>query len=355
MAEHFMTGITKEGSVIIITLNDRPNPIKYNCNTGKLTSFTGREVKHFPQSCTIGDVNEGQRWAISTVRDRIECGMTAEFIRLERYIAVLDLIQNPYRLPNECPQGYVKWVRDNGKYISVDTLSEFQNEQLVNKMTKEDREVYEKLRTGFSANDRVVVWWLGEENALLRQKFRQMFKATIKCFTWNMYDDLMNWYSFFINRKNGEKVWGEDWVAQLDGNRDFQYNIHTCQEQRDKARNDKILANEEKIRSITEIQHDDFVIIVPSAMDDFTKEGQMQNNCVGSYYHDSIAEGSNLIYFIRKKNSPNRSYITNRYNTCCHRTVETRMINNRDNNDSKALALIDIIDRTITELLRAKD
>lgn len=58
MAEHFMTGITKEGSVILITLNDRPNPIKYNCNTGELTSFTGRTVKHFPQSCTIGEVNE---------------------------------------------------------------------------------------------------------------------------------------------------------------------------------------------------------------------------------------------------------------------------------------------------------
>ncbi len=355
MAEHFMTGITKEGSVIIITLNDRPNPIKYNCNTGELTSFTGRTVKHFPQSCTIGNVSEGERWAIATVHDRIECGLSAEFRRLEQYIAVLDLIQNPYRLPNECPQGYVKWVRDNGKYISVDTLSEFQNEQAVNKMTKEDREVYEKLRTGFSINDRLIVWWLNEENTLLRQKFRQMFKATIKCFTWNMYDDLSSWYNFFINRRNGKQVWGENWIEQLDGNRDFRYNMHTCEEQRDKARNDKILANEEKIRSITEIPHDDFVIIVPSTMDDFTKEGQMQNNCVGSYYHDSIAAGDNLIYFIRKKGSPNRSYITNRYNICCRRTVETRMINNRDNNDSKAIKLIQIIDEKITELLKAKE
>lgn len=355
MAEHFMTGITKEGSVILITLNDRPNPIKYNCNTGELTSFTGRVVKHFPQSCSVGDVNEGERWAISTVRERIECGMTTDFRQLEMYIAVLDLIQNPYRLPNECPQGYIKWVRDNGKYISVDTLSEFQNEHLVNRMTKEDREVYEKLRTAFSINDRLMVWWRGEENTKLRQKFRQMFKATIKCFTWNMYDDLYTWYTFFINRKGGAKVWGDNWIDFLDGNRDFRYNVNTCEEQRDKARNDKILANENKIRSITEIQNDDFVIIVPSTMDDFTKEGQMQNNCVGSYYHDSIAEGSNLIYFIRKKRTPNHSYITNRYNTRCNRTVETRMINNRDNNDRKAHELIEIIDRTITELLRASE
>lgn len=355
MAEHFMTGITKEGSVILITLNDRPNPIKYNCNTGELTSFTGRTVKHFPQSCVVGDVNDGERWAINTVRERIECGLTCEFNRLEQYIAVLDLIQNPCRLPNECPQGYIKWVRDNGKYISIDTLSEFQNEQSINKLPKEDRDVYEKLRTAFSSNDKLIKWWIKEENTVLRQKFRQMFKATIKCFTWNMYDDLCTWYRFFIQTNSGQRVWGDNWIENLDGNRDFLYNVKTCEEQRDKERNEKILANEEKIRSITEIQNDDFVIIVPSAMDDFTKEGQMQNNCVGSYYHNSIAEGDNLIYFIRRKASPNRSYITNRYSTCCHRTVETRMINNRDNNDSKALALINIIDRTITELLQTKD
>lgn len=355
MAEHFMTGITKEGSVILITLNDRPNPIKYNCNTRELTSFTGRAVKHFPQSCVVGDVNNGERWAINTVRERIECGMTCEFRKLELFIAVLDLIQNPYRVPDECPQGYVKWVRDNGKDISYDTLGEFRNEQNINKLSKEDREVYDKLRTAFSSNDRLMEWWVKEENTVLRQKFRQMFKATIKCFTWNMYDDLYTWYRFFIGTNNGRRVWGDNWVENLDGNRDFRYNVNTCEQQRDKVRNDKILANEEKIRSITEIENNDFVIIVPSEMDDFTKEGQMQNNCVGSYYHDSIAAGDNLIYFIRKKSSPNHSYITNRYSTCCGKTVETRMINNRDNNDKKALDLIEIIDKKITELLKAKE
>lgn len=355
MAEHFMTGITKEGSVILITLNDRPNPIKYNCNTGELTSFTGRAVKHFPQSCVVGDVNEGERWAICTVRERIECGSTYEFRKVEMYIAVLDLIRNPYRVPDECPQGYIKWVRDNDRDISVDTLGEFQNEQSLNKLTKEDKEVYEKLLTAFNATDRLIQWWVNEQNTVLRQKFRQMFKATIKCFTWNMYDDLYTWYRFFIFNNNGKRVWGDNWIENLDGNRDFRYNVNTCEKQRDKERNDKILANEKKIYSITEIQDDNFIIIVPSEMDDFTKEGQMQNNCVGSYYHDSIAVGDNLIYFIRKKTTPNRSYITNRYNTHCNKTVETRMVNNRDNDDNKALALIEIIDKKITELLKAKE
>ena len=355
MTEHFITGITKEGSVILFSLNDRPNPIKYNCNTGELTSFTGRVIKHFPHSCSIGNVNEGQRWAINVTIERIETGSTYEFERMEKYIVVLDLINNPGRVPNECPQGYIKWVRDNNSEISIDTLAEFQNIQKINKLTKEDKDVYEKLRTAFSNTDRVIVWWLNEENAVLRQKFRQIFKATIKSLTWNMYLDLCDWQRFFIVQKNGFYVWGDNWIEYLDGNRDFRYNLKTCEEQKNKVRNEKILANEEKIRSITEIQHDNFIIIVPSSMDDFTKEGQMQNNCVGSYYHDSIARGDNLIYFIRRKETPNRSYITNRFSISCQKTVETRKINNRDNDDKKALMLIEKIDKKITELLASKE
>ena len=355
MAEHFMTNITKEGSIILITLNDRPNPIKYNCNTGKLTSFTGRTVKHFPQSCLIGDVTYAQRWAISTVLEKVKTGSTGEFQKLEKFIAALDLIQDPWLLPNECPQGYIKWARGNGKYISVNTLAEFQNEQIISKRTREDKEVYEKLLTAFNSRESLVKWWVEEENTKLRQKFRQIFKTTIKSFTWNMYNDLCAWYRFFICINTGSQVWGDNWIDYLDGNRDFCYNIHACEEQRDKERNDKILANEKKICSIAEIQYDDFVVIVPLTMEEFIREGQMQNNCVGSYYHDSIAAGDNLIYFIRKKENPNRSYITNRYNTNCNSTVETRMINNKNNNDKRALELIEIIDKRITELLKAKN
>ncbi len=355
MAEHFITDITKEGSVILIMLNDRPTPIKYNCNTGTLTSFTGRVVKHFPQSCSMDYMTDAQRWAIGTILEKVESGSTHEFQKMEKFIAVLDLIQNPYNVPEECPQGYVKWVRDNGKYISVNTLTEFQNEQAISKKTKEDKEIYEKLLTAFNGRESLVKWWIEEENVKLRQKFHQMFKATIKSFTWNMYEDLCFWYRFFIRLNAGSQVWGDNWIDYLDGNRDFHYNVCACEKQRDKKRNDKILANEEKIHNITEIQSDDFVIIVPLTMEEFAKEGQMQNNCVGYYYHDSIAAGDNLIYFIRRKKSPNRSYITNRYNTGCNSTVETRMINNKDNNDKKALELIEIIDKTITELLKTKD
>ena len=47
---------------------------------------------------------------------------------------------------------------------------------------------------------------------------------------------------------------------------------------------------------------------------DLADEGIQQNNCVGYYYNDSIERGDNCIFFLRKKDKPEKSYITCRYN-----------------------------------------
>jgi hypothetical protein len=90
-------------------------------------------------------------------------------------------------------------------------------------------------------------------------------------------------------------------------------------------------------------------------MEDFTNEGNMQNNCVGYFYHDSIARRHNLVYFIRKATNPNHSYITNRYDISYKRTVESRKVNNDNNNDKSALELIKTIDSRIRELLEKEE
>ena len=98
--------------------------------------------------------------------------------------------------------------------------------------------------------------------------------------------------------------------------------------------------------------NDKFTIVVPKTMQDFTDEGKMQNNCVGSYYHDSIADHQNLIYFIRKTSNPNKSYITCRYNLHYGKTTEFRTVNNNDVEDENAIELIDKLDKYITLKLR---
>lgn len=355
MAQYLITGISKEGSVISITLESKTTPIKVDCRTRKITSYTGREVKYFPSTATErgAHLTTGQRWAINTIKEWVRvCYNTREFAQLELFIANLDLIESTFDIPEECPKGYIKWLRDNGKTISRATLSEFESVGALEQLTKEDREIYEKMQEHYRTDSNVMRWYLTEENKELRKKFNQILKTSAKGFDWCLYNSLDAWYSSFINRGLGRQAFGDEWVEHLDGNRDFRYNIKTFEYARDKERNDKILANEAKIKPIEQLSNERFVIIVPSDIEQFTQEGQMQNNCVGSYYHDNMARGRDLIYFIRLAATPNRSYITNRFNVYDGMTIESRKKNNDCNDDREARELIKSIDEMIKTLLR---
>lgn len=357
MAQYLISGIAKEGSVISITLNGKTTPIKVDCRTRQITSYTGREVKYFPATATTrgAELNTGEKWAVAVIRDWVKVTYnTSAFAQLELFIANLDLIETTYDLPDECPKGYIKWLRDNEKTISRQTLHEFESIGKMEQLTKEDREVYEKMSEHWRAESPIMRWYVSEENKELRKKFNQILKTSAKGFDWCLYNSLDAWYTSFIRGNLGKNAFGENWVEHLDGNRDFRYNIKTFEYARDKERNDKILANEAKIKAIEQLSNEEFVIIVPSDIEQFTQEGQMQNNCVGSYYHDSMARGRDLIYFIRHTATPNRSYITNRYSIWDRQTVESRTKNNDCNNDSKARELIRRIDEKIRELLSAE-
>ena len=357
MAQYLINGITKEGSVISITLDGKDTPIKVDCRTRQITSYTGREVKYFPATATArgANLNNGEKWAIEVIKDWVRVTYNTEAFRLlELFIANLDLIDRTYDLPNECPKGYIKWLRDNGKAISRQTLVEFESVGKMEQLTKEDKEIYAKLTEQWRAESPIVRWYVTEENKELRKKFNQILKTSAKGFDWCLYNSLDAWYTSFIRGSLGRDAFGENWIEHLDGNRDFRHNIKTFEYTRDKERNDKILANEAKIKAIEQLSNEQFVIIVPSDIEQFTQEGQMQNNCVGYYYHDNMARGRDLIYFIRYTATPNRSYITNRFNVYDRQTVESRTKNNDNNNDRNARELIRRIDEKIRELLSAE-
>lgn len=357
MAQYLITGIAKEGSVISITLDGKTTPIKVDCRTRQITSYTGREVKYFPATATTrgAGLNCGEKWAVAVIRDWVKVTYnTSAFAQLELFIANLDLIEQTYDLPDECPKGYIKWLRDNEKSISRQTFMEFESVGKMEQLTKEDKEVYDKMSEHWRTESPIMRWYVTEENKELRKKFNQILKTSAKGFDWCLYNSLDAWYTSFIRGNLGTNAFGENWVEHLDGNRDFRHNIKTFEYARDKERNDKILANEAKIKAIEQLSNEEFVIIVPSDIEQFTQEGEMQNNCVGSYYHDSMARGRDLIYFIRHTATPRRSYITNRFNIFGRQTVESRTKNNDSNNDSKARELIRRIDEKIRELLSAE-
>lgn len=352
MAQYNITGVTKEGSVFFIAVEGKENPIKANCRDMTITSYTGRQVKNFPARVTTENADNIISWAVSTIKNRIKGYGVSDFRRLEMFIQYLDLITNPDHLPNECPHGYIKWVQDNGEEISCRSLNDFTAEKRLAQMPKVKREMYKKLLTNWYTESSIAEWWVQLIDEKLITKFIQMFKASQKEFTWYFANDVSDWYSEVIRRRLGRTVGGENWVDLIDGNRSFYHNLENFRNLRDKEKNKKILATENRFRKITELSNEKYLIIVPSTMEEFTQEGKMQNNCVGSYYHDSMARGEDFIYFIRKRAIPNHSYITNRFNIKYnHYTVESKMVNNNDNTDREAIDLIKEIDKMIKAIM----
>lgn len=53
----------------------------------------------------------------------------------------------------------------------------------------------------------------------------------------------------------------------------------------------------------------ELTVVFPKSINDFIEEGNQQHNCVGSYPR-YVKEGSKVIFFIRKKDEPSKSFIT---------------------------------------------
>lgn len=139
--------------------------------------------------------------------------------------------------------------------------------------------------------------------------------------------------------------------SMFDTNRDISYNNKIIKKFVDRTKNAEIEENLKKLNFINNLEMGDFIVVVPQTMEDKAKEGQMQNNCVGYYYDNSIREGNDFIYFIRKKENPNKSYITCRYNVKYNDTVEYRLKNNNLVRNKKELDMICAISNIIREKL----
>lgn len=94
-------------------------------------------------------------------------------------------------------------------------------------------------------------------------------------------------------------------------------------------RGKKIKENQSRLLPLqNKIIHNDLQIIIPTELQQFTDEGKQQNNCVGSFYHQYMAENECLILFIRKKEELEKSYITVRISTEEKMIIEMRKKNN---------------------------
>lgn len=132
----------------------------------------------------------------------------------------------------------------------------------------------------------------------------------------------------------------------LDTNKDFDYNLTNFREVQKNFMKEMLAKNLQKLNFLNNIIIDDYIIIVPQSLEDLQNEGKQQNNCVGSYYNKNIMNGENLIYFLRKKETPEKSKVTCRYQISKKSTVESRS----KNNSSVTIEQLEII-RKIDEII----
>lgn len=349
------TSITKEGSIIIMQTDEREQPFKFDCAKRKLYSFTGRQVSTV--NPILRDCARNSNHGVSMLIDALlayMCNHDYNYMsKMEMFIPYLDIIDTPhiYQVPDTLPKGYIKWVKENNIGINRTTLNQFFAEQAAKKMPKAVAEVYNIMKERYEGRNIL--------NNFLKMKdedkeiFCKIFKTSMKSFSWNFGRDMENFLSNILDASSEYySTFPVEWKEYADTNRDFAHNETTIQEMKNKVRNEKILSWENKFSAIETLSNDTFTIIVPKTMEEFADEGRQQNNCVGSYYHGAMAENMQIIYFIRRKSNPNKSYITNRYSVCAKETVETRMTNNEINTNIAAHNLITKIDKMITDILK---
>lgn len=351
----YFTSITKEGSIIIMQTDEKEQPFKFNCAERKLYSFTGRQistVNPILRQCARNS-NRGVCMLIDALIIYMCRHDYEPMSKMEMFIPYLDIIDtcDITQVPKTLPKGYIKWIKENNTGINDTTLDQFFAEQKIKKMPNFISETYNIIKEKYSHGYILDHFLKMKEED--REIFCKIFKTSMNSFSWNFSKDMEDFIYHIISASSSEySCFPVEWKEYIDINRDFAHNEAIIREIKDKIKSEKILSWENKFSAIETLSNDKYIIIVPKTMEEFTDEGKQQHNCVGNYYHDDMARNTQIIYFIRRKSNPDKSYITNRYSVYEKETVESRIINNTVNTDISSRNLIIEIDKMITDILK---
>lgn len=341
-------GIKKDGQEIVIGIEQNYNrAYRYNIVTNELFMPTGKKMVHMSKALLNAYLYGGTKYRlyINAIARAIDNGLKDDILKLEMFLPNIDIIGTGYiyELPDTLPKGYIQWLRDNGLEIHKNTLTRFQREGLVKTFNKEDTELFELLKEKINENYYRVFLNMTAEQRLV---FRQIFKTTAKELVWDFKSDTCGFLSAIRDEQ-----FPDNWAEIADPNRNYNYNTDLFFDYENKERNDKACDWQNNFKFLEQIDNDKLVVVVPTDMSAFHAESRMQNNCVSYYYHDDMADHEQIIYFIRKKEKPNKSYITNRFDVLDGYTTESRAVNNRDYTDPDVTDLINEINKMIREKL----
>ena len=321
-----VTNITKDKNCFILeTAEEKTYSLKFDDNNVNLISYTGRSVKRLPAlTSDVSETGISRKYntIIDIIKDAIsanEYGVTKALQSLATFYNNLDIVDlwdlRHGLLPIECPKGLVAWARENNKRICSCSIQLFEIDQVMKNMARDERFFCEKLK---EYNSCLCLDYLNR-SLEERKIIFAITKGSFKNYCCNVAGELIEFF----------RLYDIQYLESLDTNRDLAYNTKLMKTLREKFRAVNILNNEKLIKDIETLSNEIYTIKVPSCLEDFTDEGKQQHNCVGYYYHDHIAKGDDLIYFIRKTEAPDKSYMTCRFHRKAGETVEHRIVNNQ--------------------------
>lgn len=229
---------------------------------------------------------------------------------------------------------YLNWCREHDDFVSLRTTQEYYQEKLEDSIPKELKSYYVMMKIHIATEN------IDRETLF---KLLKIIKYTVCHLRANeAVNDIEDLYDL-------TNILTDENKKLLNTNRTVSHNYRIIEQQ--KFVNNEAFENTlRRLNFMNGKCFDDYIVVVPQNVMDLIDEGFQQNNCVGYYYNNSIKNGNNCIFFLRRKDKPEKSYITCRYCVGNKEVEEARYKNNRniDSADEKIVYYInDFINNNI--------
>lgn len=233
-----------------------------------------------------------------------------------------------------CPNGYIKFIQETDRPFDYNTLEEF----------------YLKSKygvVGYNLRESI-----GSRNADWLFK-NGLVKNFTKCLVENSKSGLIE-NGHIIETcidmwKKANNIKGE--TLSLDTSKSFSQNSTMFENIVNAEKNEGLARQLKKLNFINGLVSNGLCVVVPQSQDEKKNEGEQQRNCVGYYYDNSILDGENYIFFVRKLDNVKKSYVTCRYNVRSKSVAEYRGFSNSNVKDLNALNFIKEIEKIINDNL----
>lgn len=244
-----------------------------------------------------------------------------------------------YDIPEENPRGFIQFCFTNNLYLRQRSLEVY---KIVKKNNLfDDDEIIFRLKLMIATTPL-------DYSTLVLLSRRQVVDLT------KMYNQI-DWYkfnklvSYLTEEKEKEKVF-----ELIQSGKNIESILKILEDIKNKEINKGIKITQNLYGTIIDgIKENNYLVVVPKDMEDLINEGNQQKNCVGYYYNQSISDGNDFIFFIRKKDNPDISYITCRYDIEYRELAEINTWSNQEDYNEEeynfALKVVDLLNKKFKE------